>query len=232
MERAPLSISLELSSSSSPHIPFCLVFSWISYSSISRWGLFLFHFALMCVVVRKCGHDVARIRPRHVQRNSYTRGKEETFVDDEPSPLTLQHCNPCCLHCLFLQCKRNKQKPINKILRVIYMSVLYTVWVSWYSPSLHERTALGSILSDGGGLLQDLSPWRLLGYPLEAPPWAGAFELWHRPMDARHGRQRGDVEHVPDTVLRVLGGALCVGHSPYLPGQTGALETRKPQNCQ
>lgn len=103
----------------------------------------------------------------------------------------------------------------------MYMSVC----VSWYSLALHDHTAFGTILSHGGGVLQYLSPGRLLGDPLEATARAGAFEL--RPVDAGHRRQGGHVENIADAVLRVLGGALCVRHRSDLPGQGSSLETER-----
>ncbi|TNN67733.1 hypothetical protein EYF80_022049 [Liparis tanakae] len=54
---------------------------------------------------------------------------------------------------------------------------------------LHEHAALGPVLSDGGRVLVNLSPGRLLGDPLESSPRAGTFELG--PMDTGHGRQGG-----------------------------------------
>lgn len=88
---------------------------------------------------------------------------------------------------------------------------------------LHEHTAFGPVLSDGGGLLVNLSPGGLLRDPLEGVAGIRPFQL--RPVDAGHRRQRGDVENVPDAVLGVLGGALRVRHRSDLPRQVGALKT-------
>lgn len=74
-------------------------------------------------------------------------------------------------------------------------------------------------------MLVNLSPGRLLRDPLEAATRAGTFEL--RPVDAGDGRQRGHVEDVADAVLRILGGALGVGHGSHLPGQAAALGNTK-----
>lgn len=94
-------------------------------------------------------------------------------------------------------------------------------------PSLHEHAALGPALPQGGGLVQRLSPTGQGGQgqlrdPLQAPARAAALQLrLERPPHRGH---RGDVEHVPDAVLRHLGGALHVGHRPDLARYRGALE--------
>lgn len=90
--------------------------------------------------------------------------------------------------------------------------------------SLHERAALGPALSHGRGLVHLLSPTGQRGQgelrdPLQAPAGAAALQL--RPPHRRH---RGDVENIPDAVLRDLGGALYVGHRPDLSRYCGALE--------
>lgn len=65
---------------------------------------------------------------------------------------------------------------------------------------LHEHTAFGPVLPDGGWVLVDLSPGRLLRNPLKASAGTSAFE--RRPVwNARQGRQGGDVEDVPHTVF-------------------------------
>lgn len=95
--------------------------------------------------------------------------------------------------------------------------------------SLHEHAALGPALPHGRGLVHLLSPagqrWEgQLRDPLQAPAGAAAFQLrLERPPHRGH---RGDVEHVPNAVLRDLGGALDVGHRPDLSRYRAALETR------
>lgn len=77
----------------------------------------------------------------------------------------------------------------------------------------------------------ELSPRRLLGNSLDDATGGSAFDL--RAVDAGHGRQRGDVENVPHTVLGILRGALCVGGGSDLPRQIGALKMhRNTQNVQ
>lgn len=90
--------------------------------------------------------------------------------------------------------------------------------------SLHERAALGPALSHGWGLVHLLSPtgqrWQgKLRDSLQASAGTAALQL--RPPHRRH---RGDVENVPNAVLRDLGGALYVGHRPDLSSDCGALE--------
>lgn len=90
--------------------------------------------------------------------------------------------------------------------------------------SLHERAALGPALSHGRGLVHLLSPTGQgrqgeLRDSLQAPAGAAALQL--RPPHRRH---RGDVENIPNAVLRDLGGALYVGHRPDLSRYRGALE--------
>lgn len=92
----------------------------------------------------------------------------------------------------------------------------------WSTLTLHEHTAFGPVLSNGRRVLVNLSPRRLLGHPFEAATWACAFEL--RPVHAGHGCYGGDVEHIPHAVLRILGGALCIGHSADLPRQISPLK--------
>lgn len=93
--------------------------------------------------------------------------------------------------------------------------------------SLHEHAALGPALPHGRGLVHLLSPTGQRGQgelrdPLQTPARAAAFQLrLERPPHRRH---RGDVEHVPNAVLRDLGGALYVGHCPDLSSYRGALE--------
>lgn len=95
----------------------------------------------------------------------------------------------------------------------------------WSTLTLHEHAAFGPVLSNGRRVLVNLSPRRLLGDPFKPAAWACAFEL--RPVDAGHGRYGGDVEHIPHAVLRILGGALCVGHGADLPRQISPLEIQE-----
>lgn len=107
------------------------------------------------------------------------------------------------------------------------MSTCPRPWVAvlW---SLHEHAAFGAVLSNGGRVLVNLSPGRLLGDPLEAASRAGALEL--RPMHAGHRRQGGDVEYITDAVLRIFGGALSIGHGSNLPRQISALGRKEREN--
>lgn len=102
-------------------------------------------------------------------------------------------------------------------------AVLVSLCVRLAAGRLHEHTAFGAVLPNGRRVLVYLSPRRLLGDPFEASTGARAFE--RRPVDSMHRGQSGDVEHIPDAVLRKLGGALCVGHRTDLPCQISALKT-------
>lgn len=91
---------------------------------------------------------------------------------------------------------------------------------------LHEHAAFGAVLSDGGWVLVNLSPRRLLRNPLEASAWTRAFQ--RRPMrNARQRRQGGDVKYIPHGVFRIPGSALGIGHGADLPRQMSALQTHK-----
>lgn len=90
--------------------------------------------------------------------------------------------------------------------------------------SLHEHAAFGPVLPNGGRVLMNLSPGWLLRDPLEASTWTRMFE--RRPVrDAGHGCQGGDVEHIPDAVFWVFGGAFGIGHGTDLPRHVSALKT-------
>lgn len=143
----------------------------------------------------------------------------------------------CSNNLLPLSAKQNKnskctrKKPSNNKYTSLFI-YFYFPYVQKYCISgfLHEYTALGPVLPDSRGLVHLLSPTRQrrqgeLRHPFQTSAGAAALQL--RLVRPPHRRHRGDVEHVPDAVLRNLGGALDVGHRPDLSTDGAALEQRR-----
>lgn len=140
------------------------------------------------------------------------------------------------MQCFFfltpLQCKKGKyEKKKHQIINRLSLSYIYfCVYTYIYicnDRSLHEHTALGPVLPHGWGLVYLLSPTRQrwkgqLRDSFQASAGAAAFKL--RLVRPSHWRQGGDVEHIPNTVFRNLGGALHIRHRSHLTSYRASLE--------
>lgn len=119
---------------------------------------------------------------------------------------------------LFFSAETIRQEFCNKISQC----AVWIICAHTGSLVLHEHAAFGAVLSDGGWVLVNLSPGRLLRNPLKTSAWTGAFE--RRPMwNVGYRCQGGYVENITHGVFRIPGSALGIGHGADLPRQMSAL---------